>query len=161
MGELRKIDIKEGKFECGGKTYYISETLSFARYEKLQELLIEFTYSATPQDIFIVIRNAYDKVNAQKFADAAVALHNLMAGLEKVEKKKNPALKICALFCNAEGEDFTICNDAIINSKIEAWGKELDVTPFFHFAASLLPEWIAALRIFTQTISGQEAKPEA
>lgn len=161
MAELHKIDIKEGKFECGGKMYYISETLSFARYEKLQDLLIEFAYSASVQDIFIALRAAYEKLNAQKFADASVAIHNIMAGIEKIDKKKYPALQICALFCNVDGEDLTTCSDAMINGKLESWGKELDVTPFFHFAVALLPEWMAALNVYTQTILDPAQKAQA
>lgn len=158
MAELRKIDFKEGKFECGGKTYYVAETLSFSRYEKLQELLIEFAFSASVQDIFAGLRSTYEKLNEQKFADAAVLVHNLMAGVEKIDKKQVAALKICALFCNTEGEDLTLATDSMINAKLDAWGGELDVTPFFHFAVSLLPEWMAALNVFTRTFSESQQK---
>jgi hypothetical protein len=160
MNELRTIDFNKSSFECGGETWTVSEKISFERYKKLQELLIEFGFSATFKDIFSGLRRAWDLLNALKLGDASVVIHNLMNGIKNMEQKHDTSLRICALFINRDGEDLSDASDTIINSKIDIWAKELDVTPFFHFAAALSKDWIAAYNVFTQSTSKVAAQME-
>jgi hypothetical protein len=153
METLRTVDLSEGKFECGGKTYHVCTQLSFARYPKLQELLLEFTFSATPIDIFNCFRVGLEGINQKKDGDAAIAMNNGMKGIEKMNKHSIPALKICALFWNVQGEDLTDASDAMIDSKISEWGKELDINPFFHQALALSPDSRAVYLHYIQNIS--------
>lgn len=161
METLRTVDLSEGKFECGGKTYHACEQLSFARYEKLQTLLIEFAYSGSVGEVYANLKTAFEKLNNQKFAEAAISIHNTMKGIEDIDRKSTPALKICALFWNVQGEDLADASDIMIDSKISEWGKELDVNPFFHQAVCLLPEWRAAYLHYTQNFSEKVNQPQA
>jgi len=149
--ELRVIDLKEKHFECGGRKFYIKESLSFTRYRELQKINLEFGYSATFQDTFKNIKEAWDMLNKVKFAEAAIVLHNIMYGIVGLEDKDDPALRLCALFIDEQGEDPTIFDEGKMSEKIECWSKELDVSPFFQLANSLVPGWISAYKDVSQS----------
>jgi hypothetical protein len=55
-----------------------------------------------------------------------------------------------------EGEDPTVYNEAKMAEKIECWGKELAVDPFFHLAANLVSGWIPAFNRISQNGLGEE-----
>jgi hypothetical protein len=148
--ELRIINTDDQYFECQSRKFYKKESLSFNRYRELQKLILEFGYNATFIDIFKNIRKAWDKMNELKLGEAAVELHNIMVGIKSLEEKHDPALRICALFYDEEGEDPTEYNEAKMREKIDCWGKELDVSPFFQLASRLVPFWINAYKIVTR-----------
>jgi len=157
--ELREINFeKEKVFECGGRKFYISESLSFQRYRELQKINLEFGYSATFHDIFKHIREAWNLLNTTKLGEAAVVLHNIMYGVVSLEDKDDPALRLCALFINEEGEDVTVYSEALSQNKIDCWAKELSVSPFFQLAVALTPGWTPAYKLVTQSSSKEEAK---
>lgn len=161
MDKLKTIDFKETKtFDCGGVTWTVSNQISFKRFRKLQELLIEFGFSATVKDIFIGLNKSWEYLNKLKLAEASVIIHNLMNGVKDMEVKTDISLRICALFINKEGEDLSDDSDALIEGKVNAWNKELDAAPFFHFAANLSRDWIAAYNVFTRSTSEVAAKSE-
>ena len=159
MAELRTIDFSKKHFECGGKKFYVKDTLSFARYRELQKLNLEFGYSATFHDVFKHIREAWDLLNTTKLGEAAVVLHNIMYGVVSLEDKDDPALRLCALFIDEEGEDVTVFDEGLMREKIECWSKELDIAPFFQLAVTLTPGWMPAYKIVTQS-SSQKEVPE-
>jgi len=148
--ELRTLNLDEKYFECQKRKFYRKESLSFNRYRELQKLILEFGYNATFIDIFKNIKKAWDKMNELKLAEAAVELHNIMVGVKSLEEKYDAALRICALFYDEEGEDPTVFDEAKMREKIDCWGKELDVSPFFHLASRLVPFWINAYKIVTR-----------
>lgn len=149
--ELRTINFDNKHFECGGKKFYVKDSLSFARYREMQKLNLEFGYSATFNDIFKHIREAWDMLNALKLAEAAVILHNIMYGVVSLENKDDPALRLCALFIDEDGEDSTIYDEGKMRDKIECWGKELDTLPFFQLASNLVSGWMPAYKIVSQS----------
>ena len=148
---LKVIDFSKKYFTCDGRKFYIKDTLSFNRYRELQKIILEFGYSATFVDIFKNIKTAWDFMNALKFGDAAVTLHNIMIGIKKLEDKDDPALRLCALFIDEEGEDITVYDEGKMREKVDCWSKECDVTPFFQLAANLVPSWINAYKIVSQS----------
>jgi hypothetical protein len=158
MTTLRTIDFTQKHFECDGRKFYVRESLSFARYRELQKINLEFGFSATFHDIFKNVRQAWDFLNATKLGEAAVVLHNIMYGVVSLDDKDDPALRLCALFIDEEGEDATIYDEGKMREKIECWSKSLDVTPFFQLAASLTPHWTNAYRIIIP--SSSEETPE-
>jgi hypothetical protein len=160
MADLRTIDFSKKHFECGGRKFTIKEDLSFARYRELQKINLEFAYSATFYDIYKNIKSAWDFLNATKLGDAAVVLHNLMYGIVNLDEKDAPALRLCALFIDEEGEDPAIYDEGKMREKIECWSVELSVTPFFQLAASLTPRWITAYQGFSQNGLSQEKVEE-
>jgi hypothetical protein len=160
MEHLREIDFSKKYFECDGRKFYVRDSLSFVRYRELQKLNLEFGYSATFNDIFKNIRTAWDFLNATKLGEAAVVLHNIMYGVVSLEEKNDPALRLCALFIDEDGEDPTVYDEGKMREKIECWSKELAVLPFFQLAANLVPGWMNVYKIVTQDGSEQAAKEE-
>jgi hypothetical protein len=150
MDTLRTIDFSKKHFECGGRKFTVKDSIGFSRYRELQKLNLEFGYSATFHDIFKNIKQAWDFLNAVKLGEAAVVLHNIMYGVVSLEEKDDTALRICALFIDEDGEDVTLYDEGKMREKIECWGKECDVLPFFQLAASLVPDWTNIYRDFSQ-----------
>jgi hypothetical protein len=151
--ELRTINFDDKHFECGGRKFYVRDSLSFARYKVLQELNLEFGFSANFHDIFKQLRIAWDHLNSLRLGEAAVTIHNIMYGVISLDEKDDPALRMCALFIDEEGEDPTKYDEGKMREKIQCWGEELDVSPFFQLAANLCPEWIPAYKLVSQSIS--------
>ena len=147
---LRDIDITKKYFECDGRKFYIKDTLSFNRYHELQKLILEFGYSASFVDIFKNLRKAWDNLNSLKLGEAAIEIHNIMYGIKELEEKHDPALRICALFIDEEGEDPTVYDEGKMSEKIDCWGKELSVTPFFQLAANAVPHWTQAYKVVSR-----------
>lgn len=158
MADLRSIDFNQKHFECGGRKFYIKDSLSFIRYRELQKIGLEFGYSATFQDIFKNIRIAWDYLNATKLGEAAVVLHNIMYGVVSLDDKDDAALRLCALFIDEDGEDVTAYDEGKMREKIECWGKELSVLPFFQLAVSLVPGWLPSYKVVLN--DGSEQKSE-
>jgi hypothetical protein len=161
MSELRIIDFKDKKFECGGRTFYVQDSLSFNRYRELQRLSIEFGFSTTFIDLFKSVNKCYEYVQGNKnWGDLAVTLHNVLVGVSKLEEKEDPALRLCALFINEKDEDVTIIDEIQMKDKIECWSKELAVNPFFLLAASYVDGWMPAYKLTTHSISKEKKVKE-
>ena len=161
MNELKVIDFKEKKFTCGGRTFYVQDSLSFNRFRELQRISIEFGFSTTFVELFKEIQKCYDFVQTNKnWGDLAVTLYNLMHGVASIENKDAAALRLCALFLNEKDEDITVYDEAKMKDKIECWSKELDVSPFFHWAASLVDGWMPAYNITIRSTSNVEKAKE-
>ena len=156
---MKIVEFKDKKFECGGRTFIIEDTLSFNRYRELQRLSIEFGFSRTFVDLFKDIQKIYGLMQtAQNYADVSVTLYNIIAGVSVLEDKNDPALTLCALFINEANEDITEYNELKIKDKIACWGKELDVTPFFHMACSLVEGWMPAYKLTLSSILKEKEK---
>jgi hypothetical protein len=161
MSELRKIDFSTEKyFECGGKKFFVKDSLSFARYRELQKINIEFGYSATFQDIFNSLNKALESFNKHKYDEMCVVIHNVMNGITKLETKDDPALRICALFIDEDGEDPTEYNEAKMKEKIDCWGRGLNIDSFFYFAAALVPYWTNVYELHIRSGLKVEEKSE-
>jgi len=148
--ELKDVDFSKKHFECQGRKFYVKDSLSFVRYRELQKINLEFGYSATFHDIFKNIKTAWDFLNQTKLGEAAVTLHNIMYGVVALEDKDDAALRLCALFIDEQDEDPTVYDEGKMKEKIECWGKEYSVTPFFQLAANLVPHWIQSYNLFSQ-----------
>ena len=159
MTELRTVDFRQGKFECDGKEFTISAQVpSFDRYAKFEQYKVEFFYSRDLLTMLKDLERAEGAMNKLKFTDTAVILNNIRTGVYDIATKYPLAFRICALCINEKGEDITDASDELINAKIACWNKELDPSPFFHFAASTLREWIAAFEL--NSLDTLKAEPE-
>lgn len=158
--KLKKLDAGTDHFECGGKKFYISDKLSFTKFEKLSEWALEFGYSATFKDIFIKLKQIWESIEKGQIGTCAVTVHNLMSGIVNLEQKYNVAFRICALFILEENESEVEYSESKINEKIECWSKELDATFFLNFAASLIPYWITAYKNVSLNISKEQNQKE-
>lgn len=137
MSEVKKIDLAQGWFMANGKKYIISNSISTERYKEYEKLEPKLTYGVGFEELFRNVKKAYELVNQQKFADSAVVLHNIMAGIKEVEdpKRIHPALTMCALVINLEGEESARYSKEMVASKVEDWTAEgLDMIDFFILA---------------------------
>ncbi len=151
--ELRVIDINAKEFTSEGRVFRKTDSLSFNRYRELQRLSIEFGFSRSFIDLWKALDKAEDHLNKVQFVDAAVELRNAKISIANLVEKDDPALRLCALFFNEADEDVTLYDEGKMKDKIECWGKELDVTPFFNWAASLVKGWMPVYRLTSQVIS--------
>ena len=136
--EIKSIKGKK-EFVANGNKYIILDKLTTARwieYEKLQPLV---TYGVTFKQLDTNHRKAFDFLNKQKFADAAVIMHNIMNGVINAtdEKRIHPVLLMCSLFMVREDEDVKIFDEKYMEEKILDWHAEgIDMMDFFQFALS-------------------------
>jgi hypothetical protein len=159
---LRKINFETEKiFTCDGKEFEVTETLSFTRYRELQKIMLEFGFSATFEDIFNNLGKAVESYNKHDYFNMSIILYKMQEGIKNLETKDDPSFRLCALFINEKDEDPTKYSEALMKSKIESWGKELEVTGFFYLAASLVPSWMPAYSIVSQGGSEEEKKEES
>ena len=145
---LRKIDFDTEKyFECGGKTFYITDSLGFTRYKELQKISLEFGYSASMADVFNNLTKAQEFYNEHDYFSMSIVLYKIQEGIKNLEDKDDPALRLCTLFINEADEDTTTYNAALMKAKIDCWAKELEVSPFLSLAVSLVPGWMPAYEV--------------
>ena len=87
-----------------------------------------------------------------KPAEGAVVLHNILKGIVSLDDKDIPALKICALFIDEEGEDPTVYDEGKMKEKIDCWGKGgMDPIPFFQLAGNLVHRFMEVLKELSQS----------
>lgn len=124
-------------FMANGKKYAMSETVAIERWAEYEKLQPRLTYGIDFDSMSKALFKAYGAINEKRFADAAVIVHNLMSGIKDVkdEARIHPALLMCALIVNYEGEDTRVFNKEIQLEKIKDWQVEgLDILSFFALA---------------------------
>lgn len=153
--QLKTPDFNSGIIQTSKRKYYVHSRISFNRFQRAQELMIEGSFGSSFPEIFLSIRKAYDYLNTStpKPVDAGILLYNVMHGITVLEKKQNPALMLAALYINYEGEDVTQCDDAALQEKIEDWGREYDITPFYSLGINLISGLIPAYELATKNFS--------
>jgi len=158
MSEVKKIDLSQGWFMANGKKYVISNSISVERYKEYEKLEPKLTYGVGFEELFRNVKKAYELVNQQKFADSAVVLHNIMSGIKEVEDSKriHPALTMCSLVINVEGEESAIYSAEMVNNKVEDWTAEgLDMIDFFLLALKSIKGFRQTYLEFIQKESNQ------
>lgn len=157
--KLKELDLSQKKFLANGKTYHIRKSMSFKRFREYEKLQIEVGYGSNFIQIYENVKQAYELVNKSAFADTAVKLYNILSGIKNIESRQMPALKICALFINAEDEDENTINDEMIDEKIADWEAEgYDIFPFFQLAVNSIPDFSIAYKVVSQLHSQMEVK---
>lgn len=154
--EVKTLDLTKKEFMANGHKYIISNKISIRRYAEHQKLGLKLAYGLDISEFFKNLKNAYNHLNNQKFADSAIIIHNLMNGVSKVEESSrvHPGLKMAALFINREGENLAEIDENLINEKIEDWTKEgYDPSDFFTLALSSISGF---REIFQESIQKNE-----
>lgn len=153
---LKRIDLETGVFEANGTRYFIEGGLTIERYAESQILEKEMGYGITFKAFFEKMQSAYNLLNKQKPADAAVLLNDLIRGMGKINEREPIVLKICALYINAEDEDRSAFTQDMITKKINDWKAEkMDMRDFFHVASSSINGYIEIYQTVSRIISGQ------
>lgn len=151
--EVKSVDLKQ-QFSANGKNYRVTDKICIDRWTEYEKLEPRLTYGIDFESIQKSLNKLYSALNDKKFADAAVLTHNLMNGIKDAldETRVHPALLMCSLVINYEGEDTTVFNKQIQLQKIEDWQKEgLDILSFFAFALKSINGFRETYLIYIQT----------
>jgi hypothetical protein len=153
---LKRIDLNTGIFEANGTRYTIEGALTIERYAELQVLEKELGYGLTFKAMFDKLHQAFNLLNKQKPADAAVLLNDMIRGMVKIQEREPVVLKICALFMNTADEDRSSFSQDMYNRKIADWKAEkLDMRDFFTVASNSVNGYIEIYRTVSRIISTQ------
>jgi len=146
--EPKTIPLNAKHFEAKGVKYYIHNMLSVERWEKYEEYQHLAGFGTDFQGLFELVKKAYLKLNERKDADAAVTLHNIMVAIkQRLEKRDNAVLMICALWCNSDDEDTKVFDEQKLMDKIQNWREEgYAMSSFFTIAWNLVPGFIDAYK---------------
>lgn len=137
--EPTKINFNDRWFTANGKKYYVSDRICIERWKEYEKLSPRITYDIGFDTMQKKLTQAYEALNKQQFANAAVIIHNILNGVKDVndDKRVHPSLLMAALLINGEGEDIKVFDKQTQLQKIDDWQTEgLDILGFFSFALS-------------------------
>lgn len=143
-------------FVANGKTYHKASSVSFQRYGWMEALNLEVGYGRTVQQIFKDQKTAFELLNGQKFAEAAVAIDTSMRGIAAIaDGRVHPLMKLAMLFWNYEGEKVATMTEELMSEKVaDMEGSGIDFGFFFDQALSTVPGLLSAYRELTEGYSG-------
>jgi len=158
--ELKRLNFEDINFQANGKTYTISETISFDRWKEFEKIEVHVGYGTTFEAFFEIDKKIYEALNKVQFVEASALLHNRMNGIKyKLENRTHPALLLCALFINYEGEDVVKYDKVIAEQKVKDWSEEgFAVQDFFQLAINLVSGFIPA---YTNLLKNTSESPKA
>ena len=160
MGKkLKQLDPNARSFIANQKEYFIETQLSIERFHEFQIYEKEAGFSLSFKSMVDTLMEIYEDLNTMRAADASVKVHNLLAGITKIQEKEHVLLKICALFMNTEDEDRGIINEDMIRTKIEDWAG-YDVGGFFTIALNSVNGFFKIYSDMLQIISGNKPKTD-
>lgn len=157
---LKTIGADEKEFVANGTTYRIAQSLSYDRWKDMQLLEVELGYGASVAELNKGLGEAFDLLNKQKFAEAAVRISALRTGLAALSDDRIPTiLQLCCLFVNRKDEDIRTITPELIRSKVDDWRAEgIDIVNFFTWALAVLPGFMRAYADATKPSSLIEKK---
>lgn len=151
--EVKKLIIENKQFEANGKTFFVSDRISINRYIEYQKTMPLLTFGTNFEEMFKQLKNAYNLLNKQNFADSAVVIHNILSNVAKVEEQSriHPALKMAAMFINTKDEDVTVYDEELTKQKIYDWTVEgYDISDFFTLALNSINGFREAFQEYTE-----------
>ena len=153
--EAKRLNFEEKKFEANGHTYYFASNMCIDRFIEFERLQAHVGFGKDFRNIYDKLKEAYEHMNTNKLADAAVIVHNLVNGIaENLDKREHPVLQMCALFVNREDEDAKVFDADMNAQKVEDWKKAgYAIADFFQLAFNFVEGFITAYDEITQSIS--------
>ncbi len=151
--EFKELKITDKQFEANGKIYVVSDKISINRYIEYQKTMPLLTFGTNFSEMFKQLKNAYNHLNKQQFADSAVIIHNLLTNVANVEESSriHPALKMAAMFINTKEEDITVYDEELTKQKIEDWSKEgYSISDFFTLSLNSISGFRDAFQEYTE-----------
>lgn len=142
---LKRLDTNAKSFiGKSGAEYFIEMSMNTERFKEFEKLTAHVGFGIDFKGIFDKLKELYELLNKQKFADAAVMTHNLMHGIKKnLDNRAHPAMLLLTLFVNKKDEDRSVWTEDIAAAKVEDW-VEYDVQDFFSLAVNLVPGLMTA-----------------
>jgi hypothetical protein len=159
----KRIDFEKGSFTANGTDYFIEGSLSAGRYCEFLVMEKEFSYGLTTQALHDKIEELIVLWKKDEFK-AAVMLNDMQRGVLKVTERQPAALKICALFINAKGEDRAVFTNEMLDRKLNDWKAEnIAMEDFFSVASNSVNGFLQIYAKLTRNISQmfQEANGKA
>jgi hypothetical protein len=125
MLEIKRLKEDTRRFEANGKTYVVHESLTMDAFKIYDELRVEMEAGNTVGDMLGLLKTAYELLNKNKLADAAVCIYNAINVSERIESKRPQAWAYAlTLFVRPDGHDLTSWNEADALGWIEDWNAE-------------------------------------
>jgi len=158
--ETKRLDLSKKTFEANGKTYHFSSTMSIERFTEFERLQAHVGFGKDFKNIYEKLKVAYEHLNKNKLADAAVIIHNLVNGIaDNLDKREHPILQMCSLFINADEENVDVYDEDVMLAKIDDWKKEgYSIDDFFQLAFNFVEGFIPAYNEIIQNISEEAEK---
>lgn len=123
--QIQRLTGETRRFEAGGKTYVVHDTLTVDGFQHLEELRVEMEAGNTVGDLINLTKKAYDACNKNKLADAAVHLYNALNIEERIVDGRPAAwLLALSLFVRPEGADLSRWTEAEAAEWIADWNNE-------------------------------------
>jgi hypothetical protein len=123
--QIQRLTGETRRFEAGGKTYLVHDTLTVDGFQHLEELRVEMEAGNTVGDLINLTKKAYDACNKNKLADAAVHLYNAMNIEERIIEGRPAAwLLALSLFVRPEGSDLSRWTEQEAAEWINDWNNE-------------------------------------
>lgn len=141
MNQLKTISIQTKEFMANGRKYVVSPSVTPLRFKEYEKLVPAFSFGLSWQNVYSQVLKAFELLNKQQFANAAVVMHNIANGIKTIDdpNRIHPALEMCALVINREDEDLRTYNRDLMLEKIADWQAEgYDMQGFFHFALNTI-----------------------
>lgn len=157
MKEPVRIDFETKKFKgASGKTYHIVDRLPIDYYIAYQELVPEVTFGVDFLTLFKTCRGAYDALFSGNEVMASVRkagelLINQIDAIKKFkDKSREPAiLKMAAVWCIREDEEFKVVDEQLQKEKIEDWkAAGIDMLDFFFLCGAKIDGFIEIYQEF-------------
>lgn len=161
-GKLKEIDLQSGSFTANGKTYFIEKQISTARWKYYVMFQSEVGFGVAFADMLKCWQSVMEDANKLQFANIVITANNQIKAIGGFGERKHPAMAICALFCNTEGEDRKTITEQQLNDKLKDFEAEgIDVFSFFTLAAILVSGLNDAWNDIFQTDELPVAEPKA
>lgn len=161
MTKVKRLQLDKPEFMANGHKYILTEDLSVERWRKFEDYQALVGLGRSFQDVYEEVKNIYEALQKPNVADAAVLAHNILKGIkDKLDNRHHPALMICALFINREGEESADYDEKLMYEKVEDWKIEgYAVQDFFQLAWNFVPGFI---NVFNEDLEATlaEAYPE-
>lgn len=123
--QVQRLTGETRRFEAGGKTYLVHDTLTVDGFQHLEELRVEMEAGNTVGDLLELTKKAYEACNKGKLADTAVHLYNALNIEERIVEGRPAAwLLALTLFVRPEGADRSKWSEVEAAEWIEDWNKE-------------------------------------
>lgn len=136
MQEIKRLEENTRAFEANGRKYLVHESLTVDGFQRLEELRVEMETGNTAGDLLKALQKAYNLLNTQKFADAAVTIYNAINIGERINSQKPAAWMLAlTLFVRPEGSDAGKWDEQEAENWIKDWNAEgYAVTDLFTLA---------------------------
>lgn len=143
---MERLNKDVTSFIANGKTYSL-QPLTIGRLRHFRKLERHFAWGQSFEQDYKEMAEIEHFLNKQDWVSAAVTVRQRRERIAYYkEERDEPALLLCTLFFNCDGEDDTVWSEELGHQKIEDWNKEgLDFRDFFTIAGNLVPGLIQHL----------------